>query len=111
MHRIRLRSAWVREQASASSARWSRWFHRPSGLSSEDRIYVAIRDADPPIDSVWIGDHELSALERSFDDDGEPMWLFQVSLEALELRNRLCLQCPSSATDPPSCELWIDSSP
>ncbi len=69
-HRIRLRAPWRRETLAKGGLRWTRRFHRPTGLSSADRVWVVVA-GKPAGGEAWLNGRSLGVLtvggETRFD--------------------------------------------
>ena len=58
MHTIRLRNPWQQQPAESGGTRWTRAFHRPTGISEREKVWLVISDSTVP---VWLGDQLLTA--------------------------------------------------
>ena len=58
MHTIRLRDPWQNQPAESGGTRWTRAFHRPTGISEQEKVWLVISDSTVP---VWLGDQLLTA--------------------------------------------------
>ncbi|MEO2049197.1 MAG: hypothetical protein ABGX16_21775 [Pirellulales bacterium] len=58
MHTIRLRDPWQHQPAKSGGTRWTRTFHRPTGISKQEKVWLVISDSTVP---VWLGDQLLTA--------------------------------------------------
>ena len=58
-HSFRLRDPWKCEAADAGHTRWSRLFHRPTGLEPDDELVLVISGL-PPEATVTVNGHEFS---------------------------------------------------
>jgi hypothetical protein len=57
-HSIRLRDPWQCEELEDGACRWSRVFHRPSGLEPDDQLVLVISGL-PPNAQLTVNGHEL----------------------------------------------------
>jgi hypothetical protein len=60
MHTIHLRDPWQRQPAESGGTRWTRAFHRPTGISERENVWLVISDSTVP---VWLGDQLLTASD------------------------------------------------
>jgi hypothetical protein len=108
MHRIRLAAPWQFE-AAGHLARWTRSFHRPTGLDVRQRVRLRIEGVETP-GKVVLNGRMLGVL----DGAGAPV-RFDVS-DKLRARNELRLELASSfdgqradrSTPPGEIRLEID---
>ena len=59
-HTIHLRDPWQHQPADSGGTRWTRAFHRPTGLSEREKVWLVISDATVP---VWLGEQLLTASD------------------------------------------------
>jgi len=57
-HTIRLRDPWQYAPVSAAGSRWTRAFHRPTGLTEREQVWLIVSDSAA---TVWLGDQLLTA--------------------------------------------------
>jgi hypothetical protein len=59
-HSFRLRDPWQREAADDGATRWTRGFHRPTGLEGDDALWLVISGL-PENASVFLNGQQLGA--------------------------------------------------
>jgi hypothetical protein len=83
-HTIRLRDPWQCEPIASGGTRWSRAFHRPTGLTERESVWLVISGETA---AVWLGDQLLTA---SGDEQG-----IRVDITSrLANHNRLTVEVP-----------------
>ena len=99
-HTIRLRDPWQYEPIAAGGARWSRAFHRPTGLTGRETVWLVVSDRGATLRlddqllttsgegeegryeiTARLADHNRLTVEVPRDDEKRP---FEVSLEISE---------------------------
>ncbi len=66
-HTIRLREPWQQESVPGGGMRWFRTFHRPTGLSERETVWLVIKG---PFDAVELNGQSLTITEgRPADRD------------------------------------------
>ena len=90
-HTIRLRDPWHHEPTVAGGRRWMRAFHRPTGISDQDQVWLVVSG---PVATVWLGDQILTPVA-----EGEGS-RFEITAR-LENHNRLILEVPLSTPQRP----------
>ena len=83
-HIIHLRDPWQCERASEGGVRWSRAFHRPTGLTERETVWLVITDKSAVIE---LNGHVLAAAE------GVPVGRYDIT-DRLLARNHLVIQVP-----------------
>ena len=63
MHAIRLRGPWEQEPLAEGRVRWSRRFHKPTGLDAPSRVWLVIEDLHEQAD-VSLNDRLLAAVDQ-----------------------------------------------
>jgi hypothetical protein len=97
MHTIHLRDPWQRQPAESGCTRWTRAFHRPTGISEQEKVWLVISDSTV---QVWLGDQLLTA-----SDPGQGGRYDITTL--LENHNRLAIEV-LEATDQRSFEVCLE---
>jgi hypothetical protein len=63
-HSFRLRDPWKCEQLKDSAVRWTRIFHRPTGMEPDDQLFLVISGL-PPDAQVTINGKPFAPAERA----------------------------------------------
>ncbi len=58
LHIIRLRDPWQYKPFPSGGMRWSRAFHRPTGLTANETVWLVVSG---PAAAVWLGEQRLTA--------------------------------------------------
>jgi hypothetical protein len=88
-HSFRLRDPWQRELLADGGVRWSRVFHRPTGLEPDDELWLVCSGL-PPGASVAMNATPLTA------PNPDAPYQFHVTALLTE-KNRIAIDIPSSA--------------
>ncbi len=94
-HTIRLEGPWQRESLPGGLARYSRSFHRPTGLGPGHRVWLTIRGANE-IAKVKLGDCELIAAEK----DSSELGRYEIT-DHLAPRNVVSIEALANSGRPP----------
>src|SRR5262245_10571115 len=88
MHTIRLRGPWDQEPLQDGQIRWTRCFHRPTGLDPGSRVWLVIEDTAPA--ELSLNGRPLRVLENTSVPE-------RVDITALlQDSNKLALTIPSA---------------
>jgi hypothetical protein len=93
-HQIRLEGPWQQESLADGLIRYSRLFHRPTGLGPGHRVWLTIRGANE-ISRVKLGDRELIAA-----DDSSGMRRYEIT-DYLAPRNAVSFEVVANPGRPP----------
>jgi hypothetical protein len=63
-HSIRLRDPWQCEPTGEGGLRWTRIFHRPTGLEPDDDLWLVIIGLPPDDAKVVVNGHEFAQRDR-----------------------------------------------
>jgi hypothetical protein len=99
-HAFRLRDPWQCEAAEDGALRWTRVFHRPTGLEPDDQLVLVISGL-PPDANVTVNRHEVGATGVSPVPEAGTRSLTQFNLTAILADSNLIeLLIPPTADSP-----------
>lgn len=90
-HSFRLRDPWQCEAGEGGVVRWSRVFHRPTGMEPTDRLWL-VASGLPDDATVWLNEQRLDASPPGTRGQ------FDVS-ELLADANRVVIACRGEVND------------
>lgn len=92
-HSFRLRDPWQCECGDNGTVRWSRVFHKPTGLEPDDALWLVCSGL--PVDAA------VAVNERSLDSSAEGKHQFEVT-HLIADSNRIDIELPSNLQPPAS---------